>query len=414
MTSEHSDNRSGATNTGATKTALLVLGMHRSGTSLLSGLIAASGVSLGENLMAAAPDNPKGFWENQAIVDFNESLLNLLGQTWASWGPLPDNWIEDERLTGQAEKLRSILDAEFGDAGTICIKDPRLCRLLPFWKGVLAECGFSPAVACIGRPVTEVAASLEARDSMGPMQARALWLRYGADLLASSEGLPRFGVSYEDLLKDPASCLQRLQSQLGVVMPNSDHSLPDAALKHHDIPLDSDDAWAVPLYDYQRGDTEKLPTDMLSQITPLLTTAASLEQALAAKHLPATDEQRAGTAREQALFAQTQDAKQHAGALAAELATGRTYIAAMEEELAKREDYARSLEAALETAQQQLAETQQSFEEDIARREEYTASLLKHIEAKEAELASTKAKLEDFQHRYRHVIRLRGMLSGNE
>ncbi len=64
--------------------AIIVLGMHRSGTSAISGGIANMGVEFGDHLMPAAPDNPRGFWENEGVVEINDKLLDIAGMNWSS------------------------------------------------------------------------------------------------------------------------------------------------------------------------------------------------------------------------------------------------------------------------------------------------------------------------------------------
>ena len=60
--------------------SLVILGMHRSGTSALAGLVQLLGVNLGEDLLPAMPEvNEKGFFEHQEILDIHEGLLKSLG-----------------------------------------------------------------------------------------------------------------------------------------------------------------------------------------------------------------------------------------------------------------------------------------------------------------------------------------------
>jgi hypothetical protein len=453
-------------------TALLVLGMHRSGTSLLSGLMAEAGVSLGEHLMPAAPDNPKGFWENQPIVDFNESLLNLFGQTWASWEPLPEHWLEDERLEGYRETLASILDSEFGNSDTICIKDPRLCRLLPFWQPLLSERGMRVIGLVVSRPVGKVAASLQARDSMGPAQARALWMRYSLDNLAGAQELEQLRTSYEALLAAPEEFLSALQKQLGSSLALENMEFADSSLRHHHLEPAAADTWATLLHEHLSGRLEKLPEHFPELVAPPVSQAAELEVELAKQSLGDTslDAEAARSTREQALFAQAQEAKQYAGSLWEELKSGRAYIQAMQEELAERQDYAQSLEQSLRTnieerdqyieslkqevsardselergrafaeSLQQLIQARESdikakdefiaslqehvsrkelqlqeFAEDIEKREQYTASLQEHISIKEAELAESRARVAQLEHQFRHLIRAGKLLRGKK
>jgi hypothetical protein len=55
--------------------ALLVLGMHRSGTSAVAGLLVRLGAQPPKTLMEGDADNRKGYWESTALCAFHERLL---------------------------------------------------------------------------------------------------------------------------------------------------------------------------------------------------------------------------------------------------------------------------------------------------------------------------------------------------
>src|SRR5262249_1740037 len=76
----------------ATSNAIVVLGMHRSGTSALAGMLHHLGVALGDELMPATADNPRGYWEHRDIVAINDRLMTELGRTWHDVRPLPPMW----------------------------------------------------------------------------------------------------------------------------------------------------------------------------------------------------------------------------------------------------------------------------------------------------------------------------------
>ena len=121
------------------KRAVVVLGMHRSGTSAVSRFINMLGFDLGENLMAPRKDNPKGFWENEEIVRHNEELMAASSVRWDSLeldlSPVLKKGLAKK---SQAAALR-ILKHEFS-ANQIVIKDPRICRLYPVWQKSTLGC----------------------------------------------------------------------------------------------------------------------------------------------------------------------------------------------------------------------------------------------------------------------------------
>src|SRR5271155_6002863 len=77
--------------------AVLVLGMHRSGTSAVARGLQMLGVYLGNDFLCAKPDNPRGYWEDRNIYDINERLLAVLGLKWEDIALIDDaQWHEPE------------------------------------------------------------------------------------------------------------------------------------------------------------------------------------------------------------------------------------------------------------------------------------------------------------------------------
>ncbi len=115
--------------------ALLILGMHRSGTSALARVVNLLGFDAGNKLMGPVEgDTPRGFWENVEIVDLHDRLLATLASSWSDTNPLPrDRWSSPDIYPFRRE-LEEILDRNFSEQAYWMVKDPRLCRLLPFWQ----------------------------------------------------------------------------------------------------------------------------------------------------------------------------------------------------------------------------------------------------------------------------------------
>ncbi|MEM6901324.1 MAG: hypothetical protein AAF583_16335, partial [Pseudomonadota bacterium] len=115
--------------------AVLILGMHRSGTSLVAQACAAAGISPGPpgDLLAAQSDNPLGFYENRYLVEINDQFLKSAEASWfspaeeSSWDSLPG-----DSLKHRVDSLLKSLAAYEGS--TYLLKDPRLCLTYPAWK----------------------------------------------------------------------------------------------------------------------------------------------------------------------------------------------------------------------------------------------------------------------------------------
>lgn len=205
----------------AGSTAVFVLGMHRSGTSALAGLLSHLGVTLGDRLMPASPDNPKGYWEHRDVVPVHDGLLHGLGSRWDDIRPLPPGWEDGDAAGEAARRLQAILRRDFGGIPLWGLKDPRLCRLMPLWAPLLRAEGIEARFVLALRNPREVAASLRSRDGMSPARAALLWLRHVLEAERASRGQRRGIVHYEDLLSERGwrSISRRLQEEIGVAWP---------------------------------------------------------------------------------------------------------------------------------------------------------------------------------------------------
>ena len=203
----------------ATREALIVLGMHRTGTSALSGVLAMLGAQVAKSLMPPTPDNPKGYWESTAIMKFHDRVLKSAGTCWSDWDDFNPHWIDSPAGSTFLDDISSLLEAEYGDSPLILIKDPRMCRLFPMWVTALKQLGISPKVVIPLRHPVEVARSLEVRDHLTRNQASLLWLRHLLDAEHSSRAVLRAFVRYSDLLDDWRTETGRLSKQLHIKWP---------------------------------------------------------------------------------------------------------------------------------------------------------------------------------------------------
>jgi hypothetical protein len=121
------------------RTAIIVLGMHRSGTSATAGLLSEIGCDLPNNLMAPHDMNSKGFFESNTITLLNDAILSSAGMTWLDQNRFPGSWYSSHKAPEFKEQARAALNDEFGASGLFVLKDPRHCRLVPFWEDVFTE-----------------------------------------------------------------------------------------------------------------------------------------------------------------------------------------------------------------------------------------------------------------------------------
>lgn len=195
---------------------LLVLGMHRAGTSSIAGTLVKLGATAPKTLLPPSPGNPKGYWESKEIAALNDELLASGGSRWADWRPVTPGWYSTLAAETFKQRAKRILAAEFGDSTLFVLKDPRICRLAPFWLQVLAEMGIAPRVVLPMRHPLEVAQSLRRREGSSLTDGILLWVRHVIDAEAASRNLPRAIVEWDSFLKDWPSEIERMAVLLGV------------------------------------------------------------------------------------------------------------------------------------------------------------------------------------------------------
>nr|MBF0684663.1 hypothetical protein [Pseudomonas sp.] len=200
------------------RTCILVLGMHRSGTSALAGLLSYLGVDAPATLMPTHTMNPKGFFESQRVYDLHEQILAAAGSSWNDWRPVSTHWLDSSRAQSFQRQAADVLDEEFGGSNLFVLKDPRSCRLVTYWRRVFEALAIAPRVVHVHRNPLEVAASLQARDGMEPEYAHLLWLRHVLDAEYYSRGLPRIFVEFSQVLNDWQDLVRKL-AVVGVSCP---------------------------------------------------------------------------------------------------------------------------------------------------------------------------------------------------
>ena len=218
------------------KKALLVVGMHRSGTSALAGALSILGVDVGQDLLPArSGENDLGFFELKEVHSFHERLLLSGGRTWDTPWPLTPSWLDRFATQSRKAELSGILKRNFADSDLWAVKDPRLCQLLPMWREVLADLGVDVAVIHIVRQPGAVATSLANRNDFSTDKSGALWLDHNLTAEQESRGLRRAFLTYEGLLERKMGALEQLATELGVVWPEGRESTEIEAFLTRDL-----------------------------------------------------------------------------------------------------------------------------------------------------------------------------------
>ncbi len=216
---------------------ILLVGMHRSGTSLFSQMCSRAGQHLGGPLLNGRfSDNEQGYWEHMDVVAIQTILLRELGRGPMSKLPLPLHW----RFRPEAETarrcLREVIERETAGGRTWLLKDPRTCRLLPLWQELLREMDIPLRVVLCIRSPAEVAASLKRRQNLDEWRACQLWTDHHRDILGAVP-VPDAIVDYDETMAHPAEVMRAVFCRLDLEAAQEQitHAALAAtpALRHH-------------------------------------------------------------------------------------------------------------------------------------------------------------------------------------
>jgi len=224
------------------KNCLIVLGMHRSGTSAFTGMLDLMGINLGSRMLETQPDNPKGFFESKYVVLANDCILETLNSSWDDTFPLPSNWPDRFADSQLLEDIRAFLRTDITENQLSALKDPRLSKLLPLWLPLLAAEGVSPHFALVIRNPLEIAHSLSRRNGFSTEKSLILWMQYMSDAEKYSRHLPRGFVRFDNLLHEPQCVVERVFNNAGLEPPifTDDRAdelaqFLDSNMRHHQV-----------------------------------------------------------------------------------------------------------------------------------------------------------------------------------
>jgi len=201
---------------------VIVLGMHRSGTSMLAGLLVIGlGYKTGGPLIAKSFDNKKGFFERIDIVEQNNDFL---GHQEASWDNNVYNYDYKKSLE---QKNSGVIEFNHGEPGLKFLndpknapylqKDPRMCITLKTWLNIIDT--NAPAILFTYRHPLEVAESLRTRAKIeGQNRSLStgfqLWIVYNMRAVQNSQGQCRILTSNNAILANPKQEVQRISNEL--------------------------------------------------------------------------------------------------------------------------------------------------------------------------------------------------------
>ena len=221
---------------------VLVLGMHRSGTSLCSHILSALGVDLSDDI-DVNPSNAGGHWERREIVEFHDRILGLFNRDYLERFhdfALPVAWWADPRVVQIRHEIVAFLQQRMGET-YFGFKDPRTVRLMPVWHQIFNELKLAPRVVLCLRNPAQVARSLYAREGLDPEIGEYRWLVHMIDFFRYTSQYELCMVEYEEWFSNPSINLEKLQKFLDLPWQQSEADLGlllsgiiDPALRHDD------------------------------------------------------------------------------------------------------------------------------------------------------------------------------------
>jgi glycosyltransferase involved in cell wall biosynthesis len=202
---------------------VVVLGVHRSGTSLTARVLNVLGIRFGDKLVPGRRDNPAGFWEHSEIVQQSKSIEAKLGVDPFKGGlvvPPRSEWWDDETIAPERAALTEILKQEVASGDSIFgFKDPRTLILLPLWQRIFEDAGITPRyVLALRQPADAIASMM--RRGVSDSAAETVWLAHLAEGLRALDRPPEIAISYELWFEGPEAQAQAIVEALALPASN--------------------------------------------------------------------------------------------------------------------------------------------------------------------------------------------------
>ncbi|MEM7059580.1 MAG: sulfotransferase [Pseudomonadota bacterium] len=218
------------------KSVIVVLGMHRSGTSIGMNVLSSLGVACGEDLIPAGRSNTEGFWEHAEIVAVQDGLLTRLDRLWhGSHGtfPMPKGWLDSDAAKQAEDKLAEIVTREIASHPDKVwgFKDPRTIKLWPLWQRIWGKLQINPFPIAMIRHPDAVVRSLAKHNGVSTERALLIWAQHNVEILRHLGDDLRLVIDFDLLVNEPAAQIERIAQALEDVVEITPDARAAAASK---------------------------------------------------------------------------------------------------------------------------------------------------------------------------------------
>jgi hypothetical protein len=203
----------------ARRKAVLLLGMHRSGTSLLACLLHSLGAALPRDVIGPGLGNPLGHWEPRNLVEINDAVFRAWNRRWDDVRSIDTSWFHSGGTADFIDRIRLQILIDYGESELLLIKDPRICRLLPLYLAALHALDIEPLIILQLRPVYQVIESLARRDRLEPELSALLWARSILEAEHYSRDCRRVWITFDDILAHRGTALDDIAAKFDISWP---------------------------------------------------------------------------------------------------------------------------------------------------------------------------------------------------
>ncbi|MEZ9607756.1 hypothetical protein AB4268_09770 [Vibrio cyclitrophicus] len=192
---------------------IIVLGMHRSGTSILSKCLYKMGVNLGDLDEKKYVSNVEGHFEDTELLSINEDILGRSGGTWYS---PPSQDMLDEQKAYIESRYKSYFKSKSGLWG---VKEPRFSLLCKYSE----EYTNNPLYVYCVRNEDDVAKSINVRDGICVTEAKKIKRHYDDVIEKFLVDKKYILVNYDELIDNPRKIISIISNDLGLTYKSSFH-----------------------------------------------------------------------------------------------------------------------------------------------------------------------------------------------